>query len=77
MKIAVLCGGTSEERGASRSSGASGHARLDHLSEGKLQLLEINAVPGLRRSCSDLFKGAELAGWGYEELVGHILDAAR
>ncbi len=63
---------------AAHCVGAGGHARLDyHLSGGRLELLEINAVPGLRRSYSDLLKCAKLAGWDYEELVRRILAAAR
>ncbi|MDZ4768632.1 MAG: hypothetical protein SGJ24_05850 [Chloroflexota bacterium] len=39
-------------------------------------ILEINTLPGLTPSFSDLCVQAESDGWAYEKLVGAILDAA-
>jgi D-alanine-D-alanine ligase len=43
---------------------------------GRLQFLEVNPLPGLHPVRSDLPIMAKLAGMGYDELLGSIVDAA-
>jgi D-alanine-D-alanine ligase len=44
--------------------------------EGKPWLLEVNPLPGLRPGYSDLPMMAEKVGYGYDSLIGLILDSA-
>lgn len=50
--------------------------RLDAHDNDKPYILEINPLPGLNPSYSDLCIEAQAAGWSYEELVNRILDEA-
>ena len=59
-------------------TGAKGLARVDFMIDGKTRVpyvLEINAVPGLRRT-SFMPQGAELAGIRYEDMIEDILKSA-
>jgi D-alanine-D-alanine ligase len=61
---------------AYRALGCSGFSRVDLiLTEHGPQVLEVNAIPGLTDT-SLLPQAAEVAGMGFEELVGRILDLA-
>ena len=63
---------------AAALSGASGFARLDyHLSDGKLYLLEINAVPGLVPGYSSMCECAAAAGYSYEGFIEMLLNTAK
>ncbi|MDR2953160.1 MAG: hypothetical protein LBU82_07960 [Treponema sp.] len=59
-------------------TGASCYGRLDyHLSGGKLQLLEINAVPGLIPGYSSMTDCAGQAGYDYAEFIDMLLATAK
>lgn len=50
--------------------------RLDAGDNNKPYILEINPLPGLNPSYSDLCVEAKADGWAYEQLVNRILDEA-
>ena len=61
-----------------RSLGLYGFGRVDLMLDeaaGELQVLEVNAIPGLTET-SLLPQAAEAAGIDFDELVGRILDLA-
>jgi D-alanine-D-alanine ligase len=63
---------------AYRLLGCEGFARIDLLCDresGDLQLLEVNAVPGMTET-SLLPQAAEAAGVGFDELIGRVLALA-
>jgi D-alanine-D-alanine ligase len=63
---------------AAALTGASGFARLDyHLCDGKLYLLEINAVPGLIPGYSSMSECAAAAGYSYMDFITMLLKTAR
>jgi D-alanine-D-alanine ligase len=64
-------------RDAFRALGCRDVARVDfRVRAGIPYFLEVNPLPGLNPESSDLVILARLAGWGYERLIGGILDAA-
>lgn len=61
-----------------RSLGLADYARLDfRMKEDRLYLLEVNSLPGLHRTHSDLVKMNEAAGRTYEKLILGIVTSAR
>jgi D-alanine-D-alanine ligase len=63
---------------AYRALGCRDVARIDfRLRDGVPYFLEVNPLPGLNPTTSDLVILARHGGLGYDELIGAILDAAR
>lgn len=61
-----------------RTLGLSDYARLDvRVREDKVYLLEVNSLPGLHKTHSDLVKMMEAAGKSYDDLIYHIVDSAK
>lgn len=61
-----------------RTLGLSDYARLDvRVREEKVYLLEVNSLPGLHKTHSDLVKMMKAEGKTYEDLIYYIVDSAQ
>lgn len=63
---------------AFKALGLSDYARVDiRIKNGKPYIIEINSLPGLDKTNSDIIKMAEAGGLTYEDLVLKIIDIAK
>ncbi len=61
-----------------RTLGLSDYARLDFwVREERVYLLEVNSLPGLHKTHSDLVKMMKAEGKTYEDLIYYIVDSAQ
>jgi len=61
-----------------RALGLRDYARIDmRVMNGKPYVIEVNSLPGLHKEISDLVKMAKVINLTYDELILHIVNAAR